>query len=160
MNYSELQDKYSALDREYKRIRDDAALEMCSHPCESNNWLDYARDQEFSFASLRMPNEDDGDFYKSFHDNIEQYLELLTISKDFIICSHCHTRWTLLIQLNGKYEVYDQHAKPLTNISNNFTTGDKNVRRLCAFDIPDIIKTMGCNYSLYITRQTCLKNFI
>ncbi len=142
MNYSELQEKYRALDSELTQLEVEAAVfdnpaekKLREHPCKNQDWLNYARDQKFSFSCLRLPSKDDENWYQSVHEDIESYLKVMTVIKEFTICKNCGTRWTLDIQLDGTYNIYDQCGTVLIDWSNkdNF---------LVVFGIPKVIKTV------------------
>lgn len=143
MNYSELKEKYYTLENEYEQLEINARLfenplekKLKEHPYSNTGWINYARDQKFNFCNLKLPHEEDDDMFKSIFDNINihELTELMTINKDFIICKNCGTRWTLDIQLNGTYEIYDECGVVITNFESDGP--------LSAYGLPRRIKTV------------------
>ena len=149
MNYSELKDKYYNFDREHKTLEVESRLvdnpvakKLKEHPCQNENWINYARDQKFDFSCLHIPCEDDGEFFKAFHENIDTYLEMLSVHKRFAICKHCGTYWTLDIQLTGNYMIYDAYGKMLVNLDKESDKNQNEHGILSYYDMPKRIKTV------------------
>lgn len=160
MTYQELKNKYYNLENEYKQIEIDHKLfknpfekKLNEHPCQDTNWIDYARDQKFNFSCLILPCEDDTDWYKCVHRDFEEYLKLMTIHKCFTICKNCGTRWTLDIQLDGKYIIYDQCGKKIVDFEKDESDGiaslyelPRRIRKVQ--DLMYVIDVIECNSHL------------
>lgn len=141
MDYTDYKEKYNRLQAEYTSLD---VEEKCrenpldTHPIGNKNWIDYARDQQFSFRGLQLPREQDEtkDFYDWVHENFENYLQFMTIHKDFLMCPTCRTRWTLDIQLNGDYTVYNAYGETIID------TSEKNNYYMSCYNLPEYITTV------------------
>ena len=113
MNHTEYIAKYEKLDSEYRDLKFDRYMTMLNHPAskhpaESDNWIDYARDNGFTFSNLKLPRKGDELLYEMVHGNFDEYEPFMDIWKEFMMCKKCGVTWTLLIRLNGDYDVYNE----------------------------------------------------
>ena len=144
MDYQEYKEKYDRLQSEYTKLDVDEQLSkihenpLDQHPVGNKNWIDYARDQQFTFRGLQLPRntKETKDFYKWIHEDFEKYLLFMTIHKDFIICPTCGTRWTLDIQLDGSYIVCNAYGDTVID------TDNKDNYYMLYFKLPKYISTV------------------
>ena len=147
MDYIEYVLKYEKLEQENKELKakelafhNPYTKELTEHPISDKNWIDYARNCEFSFKCLRLPRKDvenQIDWYNSLHNDFEIYEKLLTVDKEFTICPTCGTRWTLQIQLNGDYAVFDQYGTVVID------TNNEDNKYMFYYKLPKYISTVS-----------------
>lgn len=147
MDYSEYVLKYEKLEQENKALKakelafeNPYTKELREHPVSDKHWINYARDCGFSFSCLQLPRKDVESqigWYNSLHNDFESYEKLMTVDKEFTICPTCGTRWTLQIQLNGDYAVFDQCGTVVID------TNNQDNKYMFYYKLPEYISTVS-----------------
>ena len=147
MDYSEYVLKYEKLEREYEELKykeltfeNPYTVQLENHPFNNKDWLDYAKDCGFSFKCLQLPRNDienQRSWYEFVHQDLEDYLKLLTVNKKFIVCPCCMTTWDICIQLTGEYTAYDKYGDIAIAPSN------ENNKYMFYYKLPEYISTVS-----------------
>lgn len=147
MDYIEYVLKYEKLEQQNKELKakelafnNPYTKELREHPASDKHWINYARDCGFSFSCLQLPRKDvenQIEWYNSLHNDFESYEKLLTVDKEFTICPTCGTTWTLQIQLNGDYAVFDECGTVVID------TNNENNKYMLYYKLPKYISTVS-----------------
>lgn len=138
MTFTEYKEKYQTIEQEYNSVEPSAwrdkinSNESNLNPIADPYWINYARDQKFDFRLIHFPRKDDS-WYDDFHNKFDMYESGITLWKDFFVAE---SRWTLDIQLDGTYLIYDSYGVIIVDPT------DANNEYVITYNLPKYIGTV------------------
>ena len=128
MTRIEYKEKYRKLKEEYEAVPEKEWIDKFNrgeknlNPFADLYWLDYLRDQKFSFDHLHFPKQGSS-WYDDFHNRFfEVYADALTVYKEYVMERQHKSKWVIDIKLNGDYIIYDDFGVVIVDVSDSENT--------------------------------------